>query len=187
MRSNAADLRVKLASFEGPLDLLLYLTRQNEIDIRDRIGLAGVFQFYQGKIKLIIHLAALKSIPESIEYPDLYQEVNVTGTKNLIDLATQYGVPKFVFSSTAAVYAGPPPVKGYSETDVAELDSLGHNYAKSKRQCELLLEKASQNHNITVVTLRYFNPIGNHESGFGDLHTCVKAHPPYSAQAWSRL
>ncbi len=136
-----------------------------ELDIRDYQGLQCVFKTYGETILLIIHLAARKSIPESIIHPELYQEVNVGGTKNLTKLALEYQVPKFVFSSTAAVYAGPPPKQGYREIDALDTGELGHEYAKTKRQCEYHLEKISQNYPMTIVTLRYFNPIGNIASG----------------------
>ncbi len=115
---------------------------------------------------MIIHLAALKSIPESIREPELYHQVNVEGTQNIINLAEKYGIEKLVFSSTAAVYAGIPSKQGYSEIDAKEIKDLAHPYATTKRQCEYLLEAAAkQNPNMKIVALRYFNPIGNIKGG----------------------
>ena len=137
-----------------------------KVDIRDLNKLDNIFYKYFGKISLIIHLAALKSIPESLEKPELYYDVNVNGTKNLINLSKKYKIKKFVFSSTAAVYKNIPPKTGYLESDVEEVDKLEHAYAKTKRQCEIMLikEQTLEDENLYVI-LRYFNPIGNHISG----------------------
>ena len=143
------------------------ILRHYQIDIRDKQELEKIFLKYQNKISLIIHLAALKSIPESILKPDLYYQVNVEGTQNLIDLTVKYNIKKFVFSSTAAVYAGLPPKEGYQESDAKSVDELQHAYGKTKRKSEILLETTanSNDNSVTFITLRYFNPIGNVISG----------------------
>ena len=144
------------------LDMLHFYQK----DIRDLEGLETIIKLHRATLGYIIHLAALKSIPESIQNPELYYDVNVNGTENLIKLAVKYHIPKFVFSSTAAVYAGPPDSTGYKESDALEIDKLAHPYAKTKRKCELLLQDYSNNNKeLQIVALRYFNPIGNIREG----------------------
>ena len=159
-RSSGVSLKhlKKISGLQPSLDRLHF----HKIDIRDTRALELVFQTYEHRLSHIIHLAALKSIPESMEKPDLYYDVNVTGTNNLIKLSQKYGIKNFVFSSTAAVYSGTPSPTGYQEEDVQVLDKLEHAYAKSKRQCEILLEEAHKlDPSCLYVALRYFNPIGN--------------------------
>jgi len=167
-------------TFDKPLLLTLSrctdptLLETHKTDIRDYERLDEIFKQTATKVSLIIHLAALKSIPESIQNPELYRDVNLNGTKNLIKLAKIYKINKFVFSSTASVYASisgdfsnPSASTGYQETSAKAVDELSHEYAKTKRQGELLLEESanSNNNTITYIALRYFNPIGNILSG----------------------
>ena len=145
----------------------------HQVDIRDTIQVQEVFETYQLKygseihpFNAVIHLAGLKSVPESLEQPDLYYQVNVVASQNLISLTQQYRVPKFIFSGSATVYGGDIGTQGYQECQAQSPEQATHMYGKSKRLVELAMESASTPESPTrFVSLRYFNPVGNHPSG----------------------
>lgn len=110
------------------------------------------------KIDAVIHFAALKSIPESLKYEGKYYENNVVGTFNLLKECKNHDIKKFVFSSSCTVYGS----EINSEVKESDPTKLGNNpYAKSKLICESLVKESGLKYTI----LRYFNPIGYHESG----------------------
>ncbi len=115
----------------------------------------------------IIHLAALSCVSESQEKADLYHEVNVLGTKNLLQTMHSQGVQKLIFSSTAAVY-GDQHNQAISED--AELKPI-NIYGKTKKEAEALIRKAQEEWGLKNVIFRYFNAAGAAEDGqFGELH-----------------
>ena len=129
-------------------------------DIRDRAALDAILAAHQ--IDAVIHFAGLKAVGESVEKPLLYFDNNVSGTINLLEALTAANVKNFVFSSSATVY-GDPEVLPLVET--ARL-SVTNPYGRSKLMVEQILgdlEKADASWRIGV--LRYFNPVGAHESG----------------------
>lgn len=127
--------------------------------------LGGVFRTH-GPFAMVIHLAALKSVQESIQNPAEYKRVNVGGLQNVLDWCARERVHRFVFSSSATVYGDTCPEAGYGEADALSLERHSHSYGWTKRKGELMVEAASRdNPNGHYVSLRYFNPMGNHESG----------------------
>jgi UDP-glucose 4-epimerase len=131
-----------------------------EADIRDRSALDAMLAAQQ--IDAVIHFAGLKAVGESVEKPLLYFDNNVGGTINLLEALTAANVKNFVFSSSATVY-GDPEVLPLVET--ARL-SVTNPYGRSKLMVEEILadlEKADASWRIGV--LRYFNPVGAHQSG----------------------
>jgi UDP-glucose 4-epimerase len=131
-----------------------------EADIRDRAALDAILSAQQ--IDAVIHFAGLKAVGESVEKPLLYFDNNVGGTINLLEALAAAKVKNFVFSSSATVY-GDPEVLPLVET--ARL-SVTNPYGRSKLMVEQILgdlEKADASWRIGV--LRYFNPVGAHESG----------------------
>lgn len=131
-----------------------------EGDIRDGNLVHSVIA--HGRFDGIIHFAALKSVPESIDDPLRYWDVNVHGTNVLLREAIEAGIRKFVFSSSAAIYgqqlnvpiaesARPEPLNPYAETKLA-----GEH---------ILRDLARVSPQLRVCVLRYFNPIGAHISG----------------------
>lgn len=120
-------------------------------DIRDINFLDEVFEEF--KPELVCHFAALTSVPESMEKPELYYEVNVEGTKTLLEVMKKHNCSKFIFSSTASVYE-------QSKKPVKETDALQplNNYAKNKLEIELLIRDNS--HWLSAIIFRYFNVIG---------------------------
>lgn len=131
-----------------------------EGDIRDETLLAQLFSEYQ--IEAVMHFAGLKSVAESVANPLKYFDNNVAGTRVLLGAMTAAGVHKMVFSSSATVYDGSqrPPF--------SEDAGLGASnpYGNSKAQVETLLtDVAAADPNWSFALLRYFNPVGGHESG----------------------
>lgn len=110
----------------------------------------------------IMHFAGLKSISESISYPQKYWEVNVGGTQNILDSMSRHHIQKLVFSSSAAVYGTKSSVAIDETADLCP----DNPYGESKLKCETLIrELISTKRNISAAVLRYFNPVGAHQSG----------------------
>jgi len=118
-------------------------------------------------VEHIIHCAAKISVAESVAKPDLYEKVNVEGTRNLLEAAIKYGVKSFVLSSSAAVY-GDNPILPKTELMQAEPKSP---YADNKYQDEILLQEYSDKSDLRTVALRYFNVFGPKQD----------PHSPYAA------
>lgn len=113
----------------------------------------------------IIHFAALKSVEESVEKSLKYYENNVMGLVNLLKAitTTSADISRFVFSSSCAVYDKNAPMPVTETTAVSSNPSSP--YSATKIFCEKILTDWGVNHNIEVDLLRYFNPVGAHESG----------------------
>ncbi|SDC33790.1 UDP-glucose 4-epimerase GalE [Geotoga petraea] len=131
-----------------------------EIDLLDKEGMKEIFE--ENKIDSVIHFAGLKAVGESVEKPLLYYKNNISGTINLLEVMKEYDVKKIVFSSSATVY-------GYS-TDVPFNEntplSATNPYGKTKLMIEEILRDIYVSDNSWgIALLRYFNPIGAHESG----------------------
>ena len=125
-----------------------------EGDVREPLKLRQVFEKYQPKA--VMHLAAMIEVAKSFSQPDLYDEINVGGTQNLLDAMYISGVDKIVFSSTAGVY-GESAVQPIAETsDLAP----SNPYSETKRLAERTLEDAYRTKNVIAVVLRYFNAAG---------------------------
>ena len=133
-----------------------------EVDLRDYEGMRKVFR--EGKYDLVLHFAGLKAVAESVEKPLMYYEQNIGGTINLLKCMEEFGVKKIVFSSSATVY-GEQEAKKLSE-DAQVGVGIANPYGKTKYMIEeILRDTAAADRELAVVILRYFNPIGNHESG----------------------
>ncbi len=132
-----------------------------EADLRDKAALDGVFKAHD--IDSVVHFAGLKSVAESTEHPLRYVENNVTGSANLLEAMQNHGVKNFLFSSSATVYGTGSGAKQYTEeTPKAPINP----YGKSKLMVEQVLEDVcGSDKDFSAIALRYFNPIGAHESG----------------------
>lgn len=133
-----------------------------EADVRDRQRLAEIFE--QEKPEAVVHFAGLKAVGESVEKPLEYYDNNINSTLTLLRTMLDFGVNKLVFSSSATVY-GDPGTPVYTE----ELPT-GHNitnpYGQTKYMNEQIIRDTCVAHSQLEATfLRYFNPIGAHESG----------------------
>lgn len=114
------------------------------------------------KINAVVHLAGLKSVKESIDNPSRYHRVNVEGSKNLFKAMEACKIFSIIFSSSATVYGDPVFLP------ITESHPLNpkNPYGDTKLEVERCLESlAAQNSKWRIVSLRYFNPIGAHESG----------------------
>ena len=124
-------------------------------DIRSIQELRKVFS--QHEIESVIHLAGLKSVSESIENPNLYYENNVVGSKNLLNIMSEFAVNKLIFSSSATVYGNPNTLP---ITEDHELKPM-NNYGQTKLEVENLISEFVNNNDSQAVSLRYFNPVGS--------------------------
>lgn len=135
----------------------------HKVDLLDLSAMEEVFK--EGKFDLVMHFAGLKAVGESVEKALEYYENNVSGTINLLKCMKNNGVKKIIFSSSATVYGGLSDSK-YVET-METGRSLTSPYSKTKYMIEEILKDcAAADPMLRVVLLRYFNPIGNHPSGF---------------------
>ncbi|MEO0157711.1 MAG: UDP-glucose 4-epimerase GalE, partial [candidate division WOR-3 bacterium] len=133
-------------------------------DIRDRPLLSAVLDDF--KPIAIMHFAGLILVGESMEKPELYFSNNVAGSLNLIELASERGIP-FIFSSSAAVYGTPPRVP-ITEDSPMNPESV---YGETKLMVERALAWYSRLRGLRYVSLRYFNAAGASPSGgLGELH-----------------
>lgn len=133
-------------------------------DIRDKKSLQNLFETYE--IDSVIHFAGLKAVGESIQNPLEYYDNNVNGTLVLLDVMQEYNCKKIVFSSSATVYN---EVDAKNYTPLTESNPIGQTtnpYGTSKYMIERILDDLYISDNeFKIVILRYFNPVGAHESG----------------------
>lgn len=131
-----------------------------ECDMLDFDGFEKIFK--ENKIDAVIHFAGLKAVGESVQKPLEYYHNNLTGTINLLNLMKKYGVRRFVFSSSATVY-------GMHNTAPFTEDmplSTTNPYGTTKLMIEqILTDICHAEKDWKVALLRYFNPIGAHQSG----------------------
>ena len=132
-----------------------------EGDIRDRALLDDVFKQYE--IDAVVHFAGLKAVGESVQKPLEYYDNNVSGSVVLFEAMRDAGVKRLVFSSSATVYGDP------EEIPISENCPIGvptNPYGLSKLMVERILQDlVVAEADFSVALLRYFNPIGAHESG----------------------
>jgi UDP-glucose 4-epimerase len=132
-----------------------------QIDILDKTKLEEIFA--QNNIESIIHFAALKSVNESIKMPILYYKNNVEGTLNLLEMMIKYKTKNFIFSSSCTVYGTQKyPVDETCLTGIG----ITNPYGKTKYFIEEIIKDYSITYpQLNFVILRYFNPVGAHDSG----------------------
>ena len=131
-----------------------------QIDVTDEAKVKDIFLKY--KLDGVIHFAGLKAVGESVSKPLEYYYNNLVSTMVLSKLCLEYKVNKFVFSSSATVY-------GEQESPLnedMELKRTTNPYGETKAMSErILMDTANANEGFSVCLLRYFNPVGAHESG----------------------
>jgi len=130
-------------------------------DIRDSEKLKKVFSNHI--IDSVVHFAGLKAVGESVSKPLEYYDNNVVGTLRLLEVMKEFGCKKIVFSSSATVYGDP------ATTPILENFPVGgttNPYGTSKYMIERILEDVyASDNSFKIAILRYFNPVGAHESG----------------------
>ena len=129
-------------------------------DVRDSSQLRRVFARYP--IEAVVHFAGLKAVGESSQKPLLYYQNNVVGTVNLLDAMREAGVRTLVFSSSATVYGDPQRLPLTEDHPLAPTNP----YGRTKLMIEdILRDLAHSESDWRIALLRYFNPVGAHESG----------------------
>ena len=152
-------------SKEISLDRICQITGKRpkfyQADMRNIDSLRPIFE--ENKIDAVIHFAGLKAVGESVAKPWEYYDNNVVGSLNLVRVMKEYDVKKLVFSSSATVYGDPAIIP---ITEECPLGSTTNPYGETKKMLERIftdIQKA--NPDWHVMLLRYFNPIGAHDSG----------------------
>jgi UDP-glucose 4-epimerase len=131
-----------------------------EVDLLDPAGLDALFA--EHRPDAVIHFAGLKAVGESAEKPLWYYRTNVAGTLNLLDAMEAHGCRSLVFSSSATVYGAPEEMP---LTEKQPMDAQ-NPYGRTKEHIEdMLVDLAASDPSWNVALLRYFNPVGAHESG----------------------
>jgi len=125
-----------------------------EGDIADQALLDKVFT--EHKIDAVVHCAAKIVVPESVAEPLAYYDNNVSKTIELLGALERHGVERFLFSSSASIYA---PDENFVVTEESPLAPVSP-YARSKFMVELVLEDFARASDVRTLSLRYFNPIG---------------------------
>jgi UDP-glucose 4-epimerase len=137
-------------------------------DVSDSAKLNELFA--KEKFDAVLHFAALIEAGESVQKPDLYFSNNTAATLNLLDAIAAHKIPRFVFSSTAAVYGNP------DATPIPETAKLApvNPYGESKLRVEQALPKFREQYGLHYAVLRYFNVAGallvNGKAGYGEQH-----------------
>ena len=130
------------------------------VDLLDRTALASVFRSHE--IEAVLHFAGLKAVGESVRIPLRYYHNNITGTVILCEVMKEFGVKTVVFSSSATVYGNSPTVPITEDFPVSPTNPYGRTKLIIE---EILRDLQAADRGWRVALLRYFNPVGAHESG----------------------
>lgn len=132
-----------------------------DIDLKDANELKYVFT--ENDIKGIIHFAAYKAVPESVEKPFEYYDNNVNSLLNVLRYQKEFDVPYFIFSSSCSVYGATTELPVTEKTPIGQTESP---YAYTKVVGEhIITDVAAGTPNLQYIALRYFNPVGAHTTG----------------------
>lgn len=165
---NAGENIVILDNFSNSkpdvLDKIKAITKKDfkfyEVDLLDPEGVEKVFS--ENEIDTVIHFAGLKAVGESVQKPLEYYYNNITGTLILCDTMRKHHCKRIVFSSSATVYGSPKTVPIREDFPL----STTNPYGSTKLMLEQILSDLYvPDHDWSVMLLRYFNPIGAHQSG----------------------
>ena len=132
-----------------------------EADVCDAAAVEKIFS--ENKIDAVIHFAGLKAVGESCEKPLLYYRNNIDSTLTLLETMRKFDVNNFIFSSSATVY-GTPKIVPLVETMPTGSPTNPYGWTKLMME-QILTDTANANPDMSIVILRYFNPIGAHKSG----------------------
>ena len=130
-------------------------------DIQDEAALTAIFE--KEKIYAVIHFAGLKAVGESVQKPIEYYTNNIGGTLTLLRVCRAFGVKNFIFSSSATVYGDPLTVPVNEQCPKQDATNP-YGWTKSMLE-QILMDVNVSDPEWSVILLRYFNPIGAHESG----------------------
>lgn len=128
-----------------------------EVDIRDATGLERAAASSGEGIEAIVHLAARANVRVSFAEPEVFHEINVNGTRRVLELAHAHGVGRVILGSSSSIYGLNPHVPwGEDETDLQPISP----YARTKLEAELAGREFAANHPTRVIALRFFNVYG---------------------------
>ena len=132
-----------------------------EINYLDKKALEKVFE--ENKIEAVLNFAGYKAVGESVQKPLEYYENNISGAVVLLEIMKKYNVKKFIFSSSATVYGEPEKIP---ITEECKIGGTTNPYGTTKLFIEQILQDLYKSDNSwDIAILRYFNPVGAHESG----------------------
>ncbi len=135
--------------------------RFEKLDLCDRRALKDCFRKHPG-IRAVIHFAAYKTVPESVEKPLMYYENNLLSLINLLNEMQEHAIRNFVFSSSCTVYGQPDNLPVTEESPIKKATSP---YGNTKQISEeIIADFINAENNPNAISLRYFNPIGAHPS-----------------------
>jgi UDP-glucose 4-epimerase len=134
--------------------------RFEQADVRDTPAVEAVFARH--RIDAVVHFAALKAVGESVQQPLAYWRCNVGGLLNVAEVSARHGVKRLVFSSSATVYGDPARLPVTEDMPLAATNPYGQTKLAGER---LLGDLAASDAAWRIACLRYFNPVGAHESG----------------------
>jgi len=151
-------------SYIGVLEGITKITKKSPVfenlDLRNKADVSDFFRRNQD-IEGIIHFAASKAVGESVEKPLLYYENNLNTLIYLLQECQAYGIDNFIFSSSCTVYGEPDSLPITEEAPVKEATSP---YGNTKQISEEILRDTCSVSSLKTIALRYFNPVGAHES-----------------------
>ncbi len=131
------------------------------VDLKNFDETLAVFQENED-IEGVIHFAAYKAVGESVEMPLEYFENNLFSLINLLKCVKEFNVPYFVFSSSCTVYGNPDEIPVTEESPIKKFESP---YGATKQMGEDIVSEFSKSDDCISILLRYFNPVGAHQSG----------------------
>ena len=149
------------SSIEGIEKIVGFEVDVREIDVCDKAKVKAVFEEFS--FEGIIHFAAYKAVGESVESPLSYYQNNLIGLINILQLAIEFKVKNFVFSSSCTIYGEPKDSKIVKEN--SPIQPANSPYGNTKQIGEQIINDViASGANIKVLNLRYFNPVGAHAS-----------------------
>jgi UDP-glucose 4-epimerase len=147
-------------SFDGIEKITGKRVKNYNIDLCDLDAVVSVLQSNQDIVG-VIHFAAYKSVPESVEKPLLYYKNNMDSLFNILSCCKQFNIETFVFSSSCSVYGNPDALPVTEETPLKKAECA---YAATKQMGEIVVEDVANSAEMRSIALRYFNPVGAHDS-----------------------
>jgi UDP-glucose 4-epimerase len=132
-----------------------------ELEMCDETALAEMFK-KESPFEVVIHFAAFKAVGESVKLPLKYFKNNLVSLMNLLDVMQSFSCGNIVFSSSATVYGDPLELPVKETTPGRKALSA---YGSTKQMGEEIIEKVTDTGKLNAISLRYFNPVGAHESG----------------------
>lgn len=133
----------------------------HQVDLTDDVALKNAFDQVGSAAESVVHFAAKKAVGESVENPLLYYRNNLLSLMNLLSEMERFNINKLVFSSSCTVYGQPDIIPVTEQTERKHAESP---YGNTKSIAEDILSDMAKASGLNAISLRYFNPIGAHES-----------------------